>query len=51
MDLKHFFVFALIYVMIILFLPAGQVWKRVWKITFFGLKEGQDPPPPGSPTS
>ena len=41
----------------------GQVWKRVWKITFFGLKYGRDlenraahphqefpevpPPPPG----
>ena len=40
----------------------GLVWKRVWKITFFGLKSGQDlknraahphqeflgvPPPPG----
>ena len=20
----------------------GLVWKRVWKITFFGLKSGQD---------
>ena len=20
----------------------GQVWKRVWKVTFFGLKLGQD---------
>ena len=21
---------------------AGQVWKRVWKQTLFGLKQGQD---------
>ena len=34
-------------------LRKGQVWKRVWKITFFGPKWGQDllterhtPPPP-----
>ena len=20
----------------------GQVWKRVWKVTFFGLKQGQE---------
>ena len=64
MDLKNFFVCALILIMIRLFLPTGQVWKRVWKITFFGLKEGQDLEnraahphlefpgvPPGSPIS
>ena len=39
--------------MVTYFLPKGQVWKRVWilevyclktvwKITFFGLKSGQD---------
>ena len=25
----------------------GQVWKRVWKMTFFGLKEGLAHPTPG----
>ena len=26
----------------------GQLWKRVWKMTFFGVKKGQDDtPPPG----
>ena len=25
-----------------LILSKGQVWKRVWKITFFGPKSGQD---------
>ena len=24
------------------FLPKGQVWKLVWKMTFFGLQKGQD---------
>ena len=28
--------------MIAEFLPEGQVWKRVWKIKFLGLKQGQN---------
>ena len=41
MDLNNFFVCALIYVKTGMDF-RGIVWKRVWKITFFGLKSGQD---------
>ena len=43
---------AIIQLITALFLPKGQVWKLVRKMTFFGLQKGQDlenkehPPPP-----
>ena len=37
MDLNNFFCLRFN-----LILSKGQVWKRVWKITFFGPKSGQD---------
>ena len=33
---------ALILLITVWFLLKSQVWKLVWKMTFFGLQKGQD---------